>query len=286
MYTILQSYLTNRHFRTKHREAYSSLRPVLAGVPQGSVLGPLLYLIYTADLPTQANSTTATFADDTAIAVHDPAEATRRLQLHLNEIQSWLHKWRMKANETKSVQVTCTLNRRTCPPVKLNSEQLPQADEVKYLSMHLDRRFTWRKHIITKRKHLNLKLRNLYWLIVRKSQLSLSNKLLVYKVILKPDWKYGIQLWGTASTSNIEILERFQSKALRTITYAPWYVPNTVIQRDLQITTVKHEARKCSVNYRKRLAVHPNSLATTLLLDQPVARRLKRLYPSDLAINS
>jgi hypothetical protein len=106
MYTILQSYITNRHFRIKYGEAHSSLRPVLAEVPQGSVFGPLLYLIYTADLPTLANSTTATFADDTAIlTVHeDPTEATHRLQLRLNKIQSWLYKWRRKANEAKSVQ--------------------------------------------------------------------------------------------------------------------------------------------------------------------------------------
>jgi hypothetical protein len=45
-----------------------------------------------------------------------------------------------------------------------------------------------------------------------KSRLSMSNKLLLYKVILKPIWTYGIQLWGSASISNIEILERFQSK--------------------------------------------------------------------------
>jgi len=151
-------------FRTKYREAYLSLRPVLAGVPQGSVLGPLLYLIYTVELPTLANSTTATFADDTAVqTVHeDPAVATHRLQLQLNKVQSWLKQWRMTANEAKSVHVTFTPNKLTCPPVKLNNEQLPQADEVKYLGIHLDRRLTWRKHIITKRKQLDLKLRNLY----------------------------------------------------------------------------------------------------------------------------
>ena len=148
MYRILQSYLTNRYFRTKYREAYSSLRQILAGVPQGSVLGPLLYLIYTADLPTLANSTTATFADNTAIlTVHEePTVAAHRLQMHLNKIQSWLKTWRMKANEAKSVQVTFTLSKMTCSPVKLNNEQLPQADEVKYLGIHLDRRLTWRKH--------------------------------------------------------------------------------------------------------------------------------------------
>jgi hypothetical protein len=61
------------------------------------------------------------------------------------------------------------------------------------------------------------------------------NKLLLYKAILNPIWTYGIQLWGTASTSNIEILERFQSEALRTIVDGPWYVPKTLIRRDLHI---------------------------------------------------
>jgi hypothetical protein len=67
----------------------------------------------------------------------------------------------------------------------------------------------------------------MYWLLGRKSKLSINNKLLIYKTILRSIWAYGIQLWGTASTSNIEILERFQSKALRMITDAPRYVPNT-----------------------------------------------------------
>jgi hypothetical protein len=58
-----------------------------------------------------------------------------------------------------------------------------------------------------------------------------SNKLLIYKSILKPIWTYGAELWGTASTSNIEILERFQSRTLRMIVDAPWYVTKTVAQR-------------------------------------------------------
>jgi len=57
------------------------------------------------------------------------------------------------------------------------------------------------------------------------SQLSLVNKLLVYKAILKPIWTYSIQMWGSASNSNLKILKRFQSKVLRIITDALWYVP-------------------------------------------------------------
>ena len=120
--------------------------------------------------------------------------AAHRLQMHQNKIQSLLKTWRTKANEAKSVQVTFILNKMTCPRVKLNNDHLPQADEVKYLGIHLDRTLIWHTHITTKRKQLDLKLRNLYWIIGDESQLSLENKLLVYKVILKPVWTYGIQL--------------------------------------------------------------------------------------------
>jgi hypothetical protein len=127
----------------------------------------------------------------------------------------------MKVNETKSIHITFTAPRATCPPVKNNDVQLPQSDEVKYLGLHLDRRQTWQKYIFTKRKQLGLTFTKMHWLLGRKSQLSTTNKLLLYKTTLKPIWTYGIQFWGTASTSNIEILERFRSKVLRMIVDAP-----------------------------------------------------------------
>jgi hypothetical protein len=69
------------------------------------------------------------------------------------------------------------------------------------------------------------------------------------------------------------------------MTDAPRYVLNAVIKRDLQIPTAKQEARKYSAKYRKRLHVHPNSLANALFQEQLGNRRPKRLYPGDLAIN-
>jgi hypothetical protein len=121
----------------------------------------------------------------------------------------------------------------------------------------------------------------MYWLLGRKSKLSTSNKLLIYKTILKPIWTYGIQLWCTAYTSNIEILERFQSKALRMIVDAPWYMPNTVIRRDLQIPTVNEEIRRYSSQYSARLSAHPNDLIVNLI-ELPDNRRLRRHLPNNL----
>jgi hypothetical protein len=95
---------------------------------------------------------------------------------------------------------------------------------------------------------------------------------------MKPIWTYGIQLWGTACTSNIEIMERFQSKALRLITDAPWYVPNAV---DLQIPTIKEEITRLSSKYSAGLNTHPNHLVTQLS-NSLTFRRLRKLLPSDL----
>jgi hypothetical protein len=123
----------------------------------------------------------------------------------------------MKANRSKSIQVTFTTRREKCPPVHINNVQLPQEEDAKYLGLNLDRRLTWHKHIFAKRKQLGNIVTKMYWLLWRKSKLFTSNKLHIHKSTLKPIWTYGIQLWGTASTSNIEILKRFQSKVLNVI---------------------------------------------------------------------
>lgn len=199
-------------------------------------------------------------------------------------MQIWLKKWRIRANENKSVHVTFTNRRGTCPQVSLNNTPLPQAETVKYLGMHLDKRLTWRNHIWSKRKQLNFKMSKLYWLIGRKSRLTLNNKLLIYKSILKPVWAYGVQLWGTASTSNIEIMQRFQSKVLRIITDAPWYVRNSVLHRDLGMDSIKEVIQSTSTKYLGKLEDHPNPLAITLLDNSSTTARLQRFSPLDLPI--
>jgi hypothetical protein len=117
---------------------------------------------------------------------------------------------------------------------------LPQ-NEVKYLVTHLDRRLTRAKHIKTRRKQFNLKAKQMHWLLGRRSTLSIESKLLLYKAVLKPIWTYGIQQWGTAYNSNIEILQRFQSKTVRSILSSPLYINNHRIHEDLQMNTVLSE---------------------------------------------
>ena len=117
--------------------------------------------------------------------------------------------------------------------------------------MHLDRRLTWKSHIDAKITQIRLKLVQINWLIGRNSSLNLDSKLLLYNAFLKPIWCYGIQLWGTASASNIENIQRTQNKILSMITAAPWYVKNSNIHKDLKVPFIKDEIKRYAETYAK-----------------------------------
>ena len=149
-----------------------------------------------------------------------------------------------------------------------------------YLGLHSDKRLNCKQHITKTRKHLNFKARELYWILGRHSPLSLLNKTLIYKVILKPVWTYGIELWGCASSSNIEIIQRYQSKMLRLITQAPWYVTNQILHQDLCVAPVREIFKEKAKAHRKTVSCHPNSLMRPLTT-QPPTRRLRCKWTFD-----
>jgi len=147
--------------------------------------------------------------------------------------------------------------------------------------MHLNHKLSWRDHIVMKRKQIELKVKELYWLLGRKSQLSIANKFLIYKTIIKPIWTYGIEIWGCASKSSQAILQKAQSKILRMITSAPWYVSNLTLYEDLKIPYVREVIFEKYAKHHRKLETNPNPLLHPLLdIGQP--RRLKRTQPVDL----
>ena len=127
------------------------------------------------------------------------------------------------------MHVTFTNRRIDYPIVKINGTQLPVQTEVKYLGLLLDQNLTWRPHITAKKTKINHKLRQIHWLIGRKSKLTTESKLLLCKVILKPIWTYGVQLWGCSKPSNTKIIQRIQSKILRMVFNAQRYVSNKTL---------------------------------------------------------
>jgi hypothetical protein len=147
--------------------------------------------------------------------------------------------------------------------------------------MTIDSKLTWKQHIAKKQKQVNITIKQLNWLLRRKSNLAIENKLLIYKTIIIPIWTYGLELWGCASKSNISIFQSSHSKILRMIVDAPWYVSNATLHADLGISYVQDVIHQKCNKHHTRLATHENPLLKTLLVREE-NRRLKRNWPIDL----
>ncbi len=280
---ILESYLHGRQFRVHFGEAESSVRPIAAGVPQGSVLGPHLYLLYTADIPTHSDILTATFADDTALAAahEDYDTAVSNLQRIIDEVSQWTKRWKIKLNSEKSTRVDFSLRPHNYTPTYIEGQPVNEASSARYLGVHLDKKLTWKAHLTTKRNELNLRFRAMFWLFNVRNKLTLENKRLLYIAVLRPVWTYAIQLWGCTADSHYLIIQRFQNKVLRKMVGAPWFLSNEQLHRDLNIDYVKTIASRYTLAYERRLHHHPNVEAIQLL-ETPI-RRLKRKHPIDVA---
>jgi hypothetical protein len=135
--------------------------------------------------------------------------------------------------------------------------------------------------MVKKRKQMDLRYKEIHWLLGRTSPVSVNNKLLLYKTVIAPIWSYGLELWGSASKYNTAIIQRCQSKILRAIVDAPWYATNTMIHNDLGIPPIQKVIHDGSSKRRAKLQSHSNPLVRSLPREY-VTQRLERRWPADL----
>lgn len=131
-YRIIQSYLLERTYAVKYCSATSKPYPIRAGVPQGSILGPLLYIFYTHVSPRSPLVLTAHFADDQAVLVRrDTGEQAHTiLQHYTNTLNQWTNRWKIRINPTKTVLVCFTYKTRvTVPDLTLNGQVVPKKNQ-------------------------------------------------------------------------------------------------------------------------------------------------------------
>ena len=126
----------NLYSKNKGCIFWSKRRCLKAGVPQGSVLSPILYTLYTAGIPTTTNSKIQTFADNTAVLVRhtNPATVATLLQEHITKIEKWLQDKQIKANPNKCHHITFTLRKQKPPNIQLTGTHITQTRQVNTLT--------------------------------------------------------------------------------------------------------------------------------------------------------
>ena len=162
---LIYSHMTQRQFEVKYQGILSQSFTIKAGVPQGYVLAPTLYNIFTSDIRTARNASIAQLADDTAIYTSDEDinRTTETIQRHVNRLTTWFTKWRIKVNTDKTQAIIFTRRRpRDIPQLTFDYRQLEHTEKTKYLGVILDIKLTFLGHIKYTRAKTASRLTQLY----------------------------------------------------------------------------------------------------------------------------
>ncbi|GBM32324.1 RNA-directed DNA polymerase from mobile element jockey [Araneus ventricosus] len=261
---ILKSFLENRTFKVVIHGETSNTGVIKAGTPQGSVLSPILYSIFTSDFPSHPRTITCLFADDSAVLAQGTTikYILRTLQSFLVSLEEWLTKWRIAVNTDKTKAIIFRKGCSNFNPTNLElfDETIEWVTEVKYLGLIIDNKLTFRQHISYLKEKFWAKIYLCLPLIGRNSSLSLENKLILFKQVLRPILTYAAPIWGLAAPSNRKKVQILQNKLLRIIVNAPWFIRNSVIHSDLQIESIDDHIQKLSRKFFSGIVDHPNNL--------------------------
>ena len=187
-----KSYLSQRQQQVSIDNTKSRFRPITCGVPQGSILGPLLFLLFINDLPLYtSNVSTDMYADDTTLYDVQTSQDTieKNLQIALNELHKWCKNNGMVLNSTKTKVMLITTNQkrhgldRDGLNLDFNMEPLQVITNDKILGVFVDNNLTWNEHI----KHISKKIASNIWLLSKmKIYLSQEHRIQFYKSYIQP----------------------------------------------------------------------------------------------------
>ena len=231
-----RSYLSDRTQLTYCHNVLSTSGGLSFGVPQGSILGPLLFLLYINDVQNFGTNGCIIniYADDLLVFTSGKNlhELQKRLQGAVDSICTWYQQNRLKVNPKKSKLIVFGTKRQ----LRLVNEQnfvisynglnIPLVNEVKYLGLILQNDLSWDKQIFEVCKKLNYKIFQLKQL----QRLGANQELLlnVYKTFIQCIFDYGISLWGMTTQANILKVQRKQNKLAKIIMNVPWRTPNGI----------------------------------------------------------
>ena len=224
--SLLGNYLENREQRVVLNGQTSEWKKINSGVPQGSVLGPLLFLIHINDLPDGLTSMCKIFADDTSLfsKVLDVNESAKTLNIDLEKINQWAFQWKMQFNPDPNKQANQVIfsrkmnNNLSYLPVKFNGNNITKCSDQKHLGVVLDSKLDFNTHIDQKIKKYN----KLMGLMKRLSvHLPRSALLTIYKSFIRPHLDYGDILYNKPNNENFQNkIEQVQYRACLAITNA------------------------------------------------------------------
>ena len=244
---------------------------IRAGVPQGSILGPLLFLLYINDIVLDIKSNIRLFADDTSlfIIVENPFEAANIINNDLAKITRWAGMWLVSFNaeKTYSVLISRKMNKPNHPPLYMLDQQITEVDSHKHLGVYFSNDCSWHRHINYIKDKAWSRIN-----IMRKLKFKLDRKSLetIYLTFIRPILEYGDVVWNNCTQYEKEELEKIQTESARIATGATKLISLNALFREIQWESLqdRRHHHQLTLFYKMHTNLAPEYL--TYLVPQPV----------------
>ena len=241
------SYLEDRQLAAVVGGRRSSLFPIRAGVPQGRILGPLLFLLYVNDLEDNLPQAVklAVYSDDTTIYINidcesDVATQCAIFQSGVDSLFAWGRGWKISFEPSKSQAMIVSNKRRpwSIEPVQFGGINVEEVSEMRILGVSIDTKLTFKSYILNcaKRARQRLSMMSRATRIVDRSGLAT-----IYKGFVRPVMESGSIVWSGAAATNLQFLDRVQHRATR------------MLGQDIPLDSLSHRRKVGCLSYLYKL---------------------------------
>jgi hypothetical protein len=270
---LIDSFLSNRTCSVKIQNIKSRPIALQAGVPQGSILSPLLYIVYCRDFPvTDAPRTkTRLFVDDTAVwtSQRNPAIAARILQGHLNNITTWTNTWRIKPNPLKSQSILMSYSgarsRHQAPHLLLNNQAIPKLQHIRYLGVTFSKNCTLNQDVKETLKKSRNRANLLYRIRGRIRGCDSKTLYHTYKSYIRPVIEYRAPIYATLYPALLHQISACERRMLRRIFRLPDRFPSDNLHQETNTIPIQSRLKELQSRYVTRTLNSNNALAIQTL---------------------
>ena len=218
LHSWIASFLANRQQSVVLDGSTSSAKPISAGVPQGSILGPMLFLMFIDDLASNLVNDLHLFADDSTLHIviknaNDRSVCKDSLQQDLNAIEVWATSWCVTFNASKTEDLIISRKRsQNHPPLYFMNNELEPTDSIKLLGVTITKTLSWSQHVSGIAKKTAWRL---YILGRSRNLLPHHARIIIYKAYIRPLMEHASSIWYGAGSTSLRLLDRLQNKAIR-----------------------------------------------------------------------